>query len=95
MSDNKENIDNVPSANVVVVPKESVTEDLPKEQLVIAKAETAQKVATEFVLADKNLLSTEALEMTENIEALFREGKRFCIMKNYSEALKPLSEVLF
>lgn len=92
MSDNKENIDNVPSANVVVVPKESVTEDLPKEQLVIAKAETAQKVATEFVLADKNLLSTEALEMTENIEALFREGKRFCIMKNYSEALKPLSE---
>jgi len=52
-------------------------------------------VATEFVLADKNLLSTEALEMTENIEALFREGKRFCIMKNYSEALKPLSEVLF
>jgi len=27
MSDNKENIDNVPSANVVVVPKESVTGD--------------------------------------------------------------------
>jgi len=64
-------------------------QDLSKKQAEIAQAETAPK---EFVLADKDLLSTEALESTEKIEALFREGKRFCIMKNYSEALKPLSE---
>jgi len=92
MSDNKENVDSFPSANVQVVPKDSLSEDLPKKHEEIAQAETAQKLTQEFVLADKDLLSTEALEMTKKIEALFREGKRFCIMKNYSEALKPLSE---
>lgn len=92
MSDNKENVDNFPSANVQVVPKDSHSDDLPKKQEEIAQAETSKKETQEFILADKDLLSTEALEMTEKIEALFREGKRFCIMKKYSEALKPLSE---
>jgi len=92
MSDNKENVDNVPTANVQVVPKDSLSDDLPKKQAEIVEAETPQKETTEFVLADKELLSSEALEMTKKIEALFREGKRFCIMKKFSEALKPLSE---
>ncbi|CAG5098849.1 Oidioi.mRNA.OKI2018_I69.XSR.g16033.t1.cds [Oikopleura dioica] len=88
MSDNKENV-TVLSSNIQV--SKETTNDVVPQKKESGESEPSFQDKP-FQLADKDILSSEAIDVSKQIETLYREGRRSALLNKHSAALKPLSE---